>query len=301
MDSITAINIFQLVVFCLIIVLAGFYVISILCFYRIYHSNNIFTINLCCAAICCCLYWIWFYIILIWFPRNLLRQNICIIMAYFNTMCTIQVPLAVLIVSIHRFCCVIYHTKQFFKTKKWALLCITIQWLVGCFISIPCLPFKHQVKFESVTEKMISNFFQSCTNPLWSQIYQLTITVIVPSLICLVINLLVFNYVRLSSNRIRPVTRTESIDSKSTQSKLLTRRDRYLLRNIIIMFCVFIGGWSPVYITVIVLPTATINSLTLSLLILLAEFSLLSDIINLYIYNRDLRIFWRNKFFQLYL
>jgi len=71
--------------------------------------------------------------------------------------------------------------------------------------------------------------------------------------------------------------------------------------SIIDMFCAFIDGWSPIYITVIILPTAAANSLIISLLILLTKFSLLSDIINLYISNRDLRIFWKNKFFQLYL
>ena len=148
MDSTFAINIFQLIIFCLIILLAGFYSISILCFYRVYHSNNIFTVNLCCAAICCCVHWISSYILLICFPRYLMRPNVCTAMDYFETMCTIQVPLAVLIVSIHRFCCVIYHAKRFFKTKKWAMICITIQWFVGFCISIPYVPLNHRVKFE---------------------------------------------------------------------------------------------------------------------------------------------------------
>lgn len=158
MDSTNAINIFQLVIFFLIIILAGFYILSILCFYRVYHSNNIFTINLCCAAICCCLHWICYYILLIYHPRYFLRSNICMILDYFEIMCTIQVPLAVIIVSIHRFCCVIYHTKQFFKTKKWAILCITIQWLIGFCVSIPRLVFDHRVKFEYLFFYSINNF-----------------------------------------------------------------------------------------------------------------------------------------------
>lgn len=120
--------------------------------------------------------------------------------------------------------------------------------------------------------------------------------VILPSLISLFINLMIFHHVRQSTKRVNAQSQTINIDDSSTIAtatnsnyKTISHRDLRLLRHIVFMFCMFIGGWSPVYIYALVKPISPWSSLTLSLLILLAECSLFVDVINLFIYNHELR------------
>jgi hypothetical protein len=116
------------------------------------------------------------------------------------------------------------------------------------------------------------------------------IIVIIPGLICLILNMIIFNYVRTSTNRIQPISTTV------TNNQHINRRDKHLLRHIIIMFCIFVGGWSPIYIYQLVNSTFS-NSLYFSFMIL-AEVSLLLDITNLFIYNHELRKYFQDKIFK---
>jgi hypothetical protein len=60
-------------------------------------------------------------------------------------MCTLQVPLAVIEVSVHRLCSVLYFTKPFFKKKRWAMICIASQWTIGIIVSLPRISFDNLV------------------------------------------------------------------------------------------------------------------------------------------------------------
>jgi hypothetical protein len=51
-------------------------------------------------------------------------------------MCTFQVPLAFLAISVNRLCSIVYHTKVFFKRK---------QWISGIIFSMPRIPFSDRV------------------------------------------------------------------------------------------------------------------------------------------------------------
>ncbi len=111
--------------------------------------------------------------------------------------------------------------------------------------------------------------------------------------------MIIFKHVRLSSNRIQPASQTTRDSSNHIQLQGITRRDVYLLRHIILMFCIFIGGWGPAYIIGVVVPNFTFNSLIASISILVAELSLFIDIINLFVYNHELRRYLSNKVFRL--
>jgi hypothetical protein len=130
------------------------------------------------------------------------------------------------------------------------------------------------------------------------KIYTLLITTIIPSLICLIINLIIFEYVRSSSQRVQPSSQITRDGFYNSHSQRISRRDRHLLRHIIFMFCIFMGGWSPIFIITIAQPQLLFTSVTISLLILLAELSLFIDIVNLYVYNHELRRYLKGKFFK---
>jgi hypothetical protein len=115
--------------------------------------------------------------------------------------------------------------------------------------------------------------------------------VIIPSLICLINNIIIFNYVRSSTNRVQP----SSVVKKDNRHQHINQRDLHLLRHMIIMFGVFVGGWSPSYIYTTIVVNVDFTSVTVSLLILLAELSLLFTIINLFLYNHELRRHFQDK------
>jgi len=122
------------------------------------------------------------------------------------------------------------------------------------------------------------------------QYYTLVIIIIIPMTICIVINTIIFKYVQNSTHRIQP-----SVDNHD-QSTKLSRRDIHLLRHMIIMFLVFIIGWGPIYFTSIIMNYIPVSTLTLRILSLLAEISLLCDIIDLFLYSHELRQYFQRTF-----
>ena len=117
---------------------------------------------------------------------------------------------------------------------------------------------------------------------------------VIPLLICFINNIIIFKYVRSLTNRVQPAF----IVLSNNPLQQINRRDMHLLRHMIIMFCIFVGGWSPIYIYAITVYDFDFTSMVVSLLILLAEMSLLFDIINLFLYNHGLRKYFQNKFFK---
>jgi hypothetical protein len=132
------------------ILLALIYSIPILLIHRFHNFNNILTANLCLSILCCDIYWILYYSLLKLHPQYLFTENICSILIYFQMMCVFQIPLAFLVVSVNRFCSIVYHTNAFFKRKQWIILCITIQWIVGIIFSIPRIPFNETVRISNI-------------------------------------------------------------------------------------------------------------------------------------------------------
>ncbi len=104
------------------------------------------------------------------------------------------------------------------------------------------------------------------------------------------INVVLFNYVRSSTRRVQPLNQQPA--------QPIHRRDLYVIRHMIIMFCIFVGGWTPIYLYWIFNGKRIFNQLVLSILILLAESSVLFDIINLFICNHKLRKYLEKKFVE---
>ncbi len=130
---------FQISLLSLDILLALAYLIPILLFRQFHRRLNIFTVNISIAAICCCLYWLVYYVIGEYQPQQLYSLKNCFLVFYTQVMFTVQLALALVVVSINRFCLVVYHRKIFFKQKKWMIMCVTCQWLVGLIIPLPFL------------------------------------------------------------------------------------------------------------------------------------------------------------------
>jgi len=159
MNFVTILNIIQIILLILTILLAIIYLIPILLIRQFHNINNVFTVNICFASICCCIYWLFYYIILEFDPQYFSAVQTCIAFNYFQMMCTIQVPLAVVEASVHRLCSIVYHTKPFFKKKRWAIICIASQWTVGIVFSLPRISINDPVRnFKRFTNRKIVCF-----------------------------------------------------------------------------------------------------------------------------------------------
>jgi magnesium-transporting ATPase (P-type) len=124
-------------------------------------------------------------------------------------------------------------------------------------------------------------------------IYEFIIIVVIPSLICFITNILIFNYVRSSTNRVHP----SSLVANNKQHQSISRRDLHLIRHLIIMFCIFVGGWSSIYIYSLIDPGHS-NSTIFFILLVLSELSLLIDILDLFLYNHEVRRYLFKQIFR---
>ncbi|CAF1653457.1 unnamed protein product [Adineta ricciae] len=107
-----------------------------------------------------------------------------------------------------------------------------------------------------------------------------------------------FIYVRSSAHRVQPaftvskvtkVTNVQQQQQQQQQRSLISRREISLLRQMILMFITFMGGWGPTYILLFITEYISVNKIIRSSLELLCISSLLVLTINLIICNRDIR------------
>lgn len=112
------------------------------------------------------------------------------------------------------------------------------------------------------------------------------IIVVIPGLVFLLTNVLIFI-------RVRQSTRRTQIQSSHTgnQRDQFSRRDLHLFRHMFVMISIFIGGWAPLYILFSIQSQFTVEPILSSSLTILCEIALLCDIVDLYLYNHELRNF----------
>jgi len=131
-------------------------------------------------------------------------------------------------------------------------------------------------------------------------IYGLIMSIMVPSLINTIVNVLIFAYVRSSSRRVRPQIVTAVANISNTQEQRITRREISLLRQTIFMFSIFVGGWAPVHSGLLIINLIPFNPMIFDLLIVLAELSMLFITMNLFLCNHESREYCKNKIRQFF-
>ena len=119
--------------------------------------------------------------------------------------------------------------------------------------------------------------------------------IIVPSFINIALNVRIFIYARSSARRVQPQTINTLTNVPNIQQAKISRREFSLLVQMIFMFSMFIGGWSPCYFITVINAFIIINPIIYQCSVLLCEISLLSIIINLFMSNRELRQYLLNK------
>jgi len=83
----------------------------------------------------------------------------------------------------------------------------------------------------------------------------------VPLTINTIFNGLIFKYVRASTHRVQPQISGINTTSNNNQQPIIGRREISLLKQMIFMFCAFIGGWTPACSVIIIEQLITLNPL----------------------------------------
>ena len=109
-------------------------------------------------------------------------------------------------------------------------------------------------------------------------------------MIFLIANVIIFINVRSSTRRVRPDPSTVTENhSHGVRQKKISGRDLHLLRHMVIMLSIFLGGWAPLYVLLAIENQFSINPILLACLTIWCQLALLCDIFDLYLYNHEVR------------
>jgi hypothetical protein len=139
------------------------------------------------------------------------------------------------IASFCRLLSVRYPHKPLFRSFHWLLSNIGVSWIVA----LPYLFFDGFACSSSHSTRFL-------------EIYTSLSTIIAPIIIITICNISIFRYVRQSTKRIG--------DSNSNNTNQLSKRDMYLCKIILLIFCVFVIGWSPLFIEQLFITDQTLLS-----------------------------------------
>lgn len=129
----------QTCLFGLIIILAFVYSTPVLLYRRFRSHANIFSLNLCFAITLSSVYWIIYYTFEEFYFEYFICKRVCFVLFYLHIFCILLVPYAFIVLSVYRFCLVVYCTKQFFTTKAWLATNIISQYIVVILLPLPVL------------------------------------------------------------------------------------------------------------------------------------------------------------------
>ncbi len=120
----------------------------------------------------------------------------------------------------------------------------------------------------------------------------------IPALIILILNLFIFKHVRASSRRIQARLDTNSMSLTNGQQSKVSRRDISLLKHTVYMLGIFVIGWAPIFLLIAIDYDGLVKPLVYSILTILSVMSSISCIIDLFLYNHELRGYIKAKFLQ---
>ncbi|CAF1251797.1 unnamed protein product [Rotaria sp. Silwood1] len=233
------------------------------------------TVHVCLAFIGSAVFWIIVYMLNLYYDAAyyIISQERCSIVSSIETILNSLVIYSLCTVAINRFCIIKYSNRILFKSPRWALVCIGITWLITSFVSVPLL-------ISSNREMFGTTFFL--------ELYIQIIVLILPTVIFASINILIFIYARQSSRRIQASTTLRTV--------IMNNRDVRLLKHMILIFVVFLSGWSPIYILICIDFDGKLSPIIYRLLSILPALSLLGNMIDLFLFNHQLRLYFRQLY-----
>jgi len=225
-NSQSIVGIIQILLFVFIGILAIVYIIIILS-RKTLRSNkfNWLTINLCFASS----FFAFIQLLLSgMIPNNVVETAIsCRSREFIINMATCDIMYIHCSILFCRLLPVRYSHNPLFRSCHWLLSNIGMSWIVGFLAALPYLFFDGFICSSSYSIRFL-------------QIYTTLATIVVPIIIVAICNISIFRYVRQSTKRIH--------DLNNNATNKLNKRDMYLCKIILLTFCVFFIGWSPLFV-----------------------------------------------------
>ncbi|UJR17810.1 hypothetical protein I4U23_004709 [Adineta vaga] len=287
-DALRVVLIVQIVIFSIVILLLSIYFLPILLIRRFHTSNNILVGNFCLTGIICAIYWLTNKSIHLLNPIIFEKSiTMCLYFTFMPQIVNCSVVHSLVMIIINRCFSIIYSNKNLFKKLVWSLLSSIVQWIVSVVLSIPFFLTSYQ-----------TCLYNNRLQVPWIYYYVLLINVIVPSIINIVFNSIIFFFVRSSTRRVlMTATITSSIKDINSQQH---SRDLNLLKHISFIFIVFIIGWGPFYIVLAIDGKRTIQPWIYLLLQILPVISAAIQTLDLFMYNREVRQYLQQQFFNFF-
>jgi hypothetical protein len=107
---------------------------------------------------------------------------------------------------------------------------------------------------------------------------------------------MIFFFVRSSTRRVHAAATAPK--SSVANTNLQHARDMYLVKHMVFIFIVFLIGWTPIYIVSAINFGEGLPTWVYLLLQMLPVFSTLTNIVDLFIYNYDLRQYFKEQIFK---
>jgi len=220
------VDIVEISLFPLIFLLAVAYTILILT-RKIFRLNKLNwpTVNVCLATALFSLIQLIFTIIRL---KNLSIMS-CRLQGFILNISACQMMYAYCVSSINRLLAIRYFNKPVFRSTRWLLINISIGWIVGLLFAIP------NAFYDSFT------CFTS-TSPMLLKVYTCITTLIIPVHIVAVCNVSIFRYINQASRRVH------SISNNINNHRISRKRDTYVSKLMLLTFCLFVIGWTPIFV-----------------------------------------------------
>lgn len=259
-------NPLQIVILSLTIVLAIFYTVLISVRPAFRHNKlNWFTVNLCLASVLLSIVQL---LMLIKRMASISSESFpCRLQGFLVSVCTCHLMYSHVVIGASRYLTIVYASKPVFRTTRFTLVCLACGWLVAIAVAVPFLA--------------IDSFACSSRNMFLSY-YSLSVTLIVPALLVLLLNIRIFSFVRRSSRRVH---------GEGSGTGVSHSRDVQLLKTMIVTYTVFVVGWIPLFLTQTFAEAFPIPKVIDGIFQILPEMSMLCDVTLLIVINQPVRLF----------
>jgi len=113
---------------------------------------------------------------------------------------------------------------------------------------------------------------------------------VLPAIGLAITNSIIFKSTRRSTRRVQPA------NGENAQAPALSHRDARLLKHMIFLFTVFICGWTPIYIIIIIdWNGIAVSPIVLQVFLTVPVASVFIDVTDLFLYNHELRRYLTHK------
>ena len=138
----------KVIVLGLVSIAALIYTIPI-CFHRKLRTPlHLLSVNVSLTLFICVTFWAIYLVMSTWFENILWTEKSCLWILYLQAAVNCLSIYSTCVASLNRLLAIVYHARVLFRTMKWILMCIAIQWIIAITIALPTFTSSLEVSRE---------------------------------------------------------------------------------------------------------------------------------------------------------